>query len=57
MLEKYNDVITISELCQILNVSKKTAYTLIRSGEIPAKRVKKLYRISKEDIISFLQFE
>ena len=35
MLENYPDVLNIKEVCEILRISKKTAYHLIKEGEIP----------------------
>lgn len=54
MFETFPDVISTGELCKMLHISKNTAYILIRSGQLPAKRIGRIYRISKSDILQFL---
>ncbi len=51
----YPDVVTIRELQQMLHISRHTAYDLIRSNKIPCRRIGRIYRIRKADIISFMQ--
>jgi len=54
MLEKYNDVININDICDILHISKKTAYKLLKKGEMPYKKIGRIYRIRKTAMIEFL---
>lgn len=54
MLEQYKDVLTVEELCEVLQIGKKLAYRMIRSGEIPARRLGRIYRISKKSVIDYL---
>lgn len=55
MFESYPDIIKIEELCRMLNISKNTAYELIRSGQVPARRIGRIYRIRKIDVINFME--
>ncbi len=50
MFEAYSDIINIKDLCLMLRISKNTAYALVKSGELPAKRIGRTYRIRKEDV-------
>ena len=54
MFEAFPDVINTEELCEMLHISKNTAYILIRSGELPAKRIGRVYRIRKQDVLQFM---
>ena len=57
MFEKYSDVITIKELCEMLKIGKNTAYELIHSGQIKSIAIKKQIRIQKQSVISYLENE
>lgn len=54
MFESYSEIIKIEELCRMLKISKNTAYELIRSGQVPARRIGRIYRIRKIDVINFM---
>ena len=54
MLENYKDVLTVKELCEALQIGKRLAYTLLRDGTIPARRIGRIYRISKKAVIDYL---
>ena len=51
----YPDVLDISQLCEILSIGVKTAYKLLRNGEIAHLRVGRAYRIPKCHLIADLQ--
>ncbi|MDE6906484.1 MAG: helix-turn-helix domain-containing protein [Lachnospiraceae bacterium] len=55
MFESYSEIIKIEELCRMLKISKNTAYELIRSGQMPARRIGRIYRIRKIDVINFME--
>ena len=54
MLEQYDDVVTVAELQEILQIGRNSAYALLRSGAIGAFRIGKKYRIPKASVISYL---
>lgn len=54
MFENYSDVVSINDVCQMLHISKRTAYTLIQTGQLPAKRIGRIYRIRKSDVSQFM---
>ena len=48
------DLLTVSEVAEIMRVSNMTVYRLIKSGQLPAIRVGKSYRIREDDVDRFL---
>ena len=54
MLEKYDDVLSVKEVQQILKVGRNRAYALIANGEIRSIRLGKIYKIPKAYLIDFL---
>ncbi|MGH9121894.1 MAG: helix-turn-helix domain-containing protein [Acidimicrobiales bacterium] len=46
--------VTVNELAVQLRVSNMTVYRLVQSGELPAVRVGRSYRIREEDVDRFL---
>lgn len=61
MFDNYPDVITVEDLQKILRnnnknkVSKKTIYKMIKNKEIKARKVGKLWFISKQNLIDYFQ--
>ena len=54
MLEKYDDILRIKDLCDILHIGRNTAYKLIKEKKIPSKSVGGKYLIPKAALIKFL---
>lgn len=54
MLKEYPDVLDILQVCSILGVSKKTAYRIVRDGELPCIKVGREYRVPKVNVIHYL---
>ena len=55
MLNKYNDILTVEELCQVLRIGKNTAYKLLKSGEIKSIKIGKVYKIPKKSVRKYLE--
>jgi excisionase family DNA binding protein len=47
-------LLTVREVAATMRVSTMTVYRLIKSGELPAIRVGKNYRIRESDVVSYL---
>jgi excisionase family DNA binding protein len=47
--------LTPAEVAEQLRVSSMTVYRLIKSGELRAARIGKSYRISEDDVDTYLQ--
>jgi excisionase family DNA binding protein len=45
--EHQPEYLSVREVAELLGVSVRTAYTLVTSGEIPAVRVRSLWRIQR----------
>lgn len=58
IFRKYPDVVDVDQLCEMLGgthpVCTKTAYKLLREGQIPSLRVGRAYRIPKLSVIQYL---
>lgn len=54
MLKEYPDIMDITQMCQILGISTKTGYRLIREGKICCIKVGRAYRIPKAHLFSYL---
>ena len=46
--------VTVAEVAAQLRVSNMTVYRLIQSGELPATRVGRSYRLREEDVDHYL---
>ena len=55
MFNKYPDVVTVKDLCEMLNIGRNNAYRLLRNGNIKYVKVGKVYKIPKKFIIDFLR--
>lgn len=50
-----DELLTVAEVADLLRVSAMTVYRLIRSGELPAVRVGRNYRVRRRDLDSYLE--
>ncbi len=52
-----NDVVflTIAEVAGKMRVSKMTVYRLVHSGELPAVRVGRSFRVTEDDVNEYLR--
>lgn len=55
MLKNYPDIMNINELCEVLCISTKTGYRLLRDGDISCLKVGRTYRIPKAHLLSYLK--
>jgi len=54
MLRDYPDVMNIEQVSQILGVSTKASYKLIRDGKLCCFKVGRTYRIPKVHLLEYL---
>lgn len=57
MLNKYKDILSVKELCEILGIGKNTAYRLLKNGEIKSIRIGNKYKIPKEYLLEYLKIK
>ena len=54
MLKEYPDVMNVEQVSEVLGVSTKTCYALLRSGTLQSLKIGRAYRIPKAHLISYL---
>lgn len=55
LLDKYPDILTVTEVQKVLGIGREQAYTLANSGSFPVKRVGKRIIIYKPTFIEWLK--
>ena len=50
----YPDILSVEQVCEILQTSKRTVYNLIRDHKLTAKKIACHYRIHKTSLITYL---
>lgn len=48
-------LMTVAEVAAVMRVSKMTVYRLVHSGELPAVRVGRSFRVTEEDVNEYLR--
>ena len=51
---EYPDIISVAQLCEILNISEATALKLVHSGKIKSNRVGRIHKIVKSSVLEYL---
>ena len=54
-MKEYLDILDVSQMAQLLHVSKKTAYKILSENRIHCLRIGRQYRIPKASIIRYLR--
>ena len=54
LLKEYPSFIDLNTFCDILSISRKTAYRMLSKGEIKHLKLSGEYRISKPALIEYL---
>ncbi len=54
MFNSYPDILSVKQLCEILDIGKNTAYSLLQSGEIKSIKIGKVYKIPKKEIRKYI---
>ena len=47
-------IVNLDELCEQLSIGKNTAYDLLRSGQIKAFRIKRIWKIPQASINEYI---
>lgn len=48
-------ILSLEELCEQLSIGKNAAYELLRSGEIKAFRIKRIWKIPQTSVNEYIQ--
>lgn len=51
----YKDIVSVNELCEMLNIGKNTAYELLQSGAIKSIKIGKVYKIPKKYVQEYIE--
>ena len=54
MFNSYPDVLSVKQLCEILDIGKNTAYRLLQSGDIKSIKIGKVYKIPKKYLKQYI---
>ena len=55
MFDKYNDIMTVPEVCEALKVGKNTVYQLIKENALMSFNIGKIHKIKKTDLESYVR--
>lgn len=54
MFATYPDVVSVTQLAQMLHISERLAYRLIRENQIACLKIGRTYKIPKINVIEYL---
>lgn len=54
MFEQYDDLLNVDCIMDILGIGRSTALKLLKTGEIPARKVGREWRIVKSDLEKYV---
>ena len=54
MFATYPDVVSVTQLAQMLHISERLAYRLIRENQIACLKIGRTYKIPKINVIKYL---
>lgn len=54
MVNQYQDLITVDELCEILLISRSVAYQLLSSGQIKCFRINRKWKIPRNSVYQYI---
>lgn len=54
MLEQYNDILTIDDLCGILMIGRNRAYEILKTGSLKGFQIGRVWKIPKMAVIEYL---
>lgn len=55
MFEEYNTLVSIEDLCQMLDIGKNSAYDLLKHKQLKSFRIGKKYKIPKQSVEEYVR--
>ena len=55
MFAKYPDVVSVTQLGQMLHISERLAYRLIRENQIACLKIGRTYKIPDGDVVRYVR--
>ena len=53
--DTYNEMISLDDLCEMLAIGKNTAYSLLKTNQIKAFKIGRIWKIPRESVSEFVQ--
>ena len=53
MFKTYNDVVTVKQLAEMLDIGESLAYKLVKQNTIQSKKIGRQYKIPKNNVINY----
>ena len=53
--DNYSDMIIIDDLCEMLTIGKNTACSLLRTNQIKAFKIGRIWKIPRESVSEFVK--
>ena len=47
-------MVTIDDVCQMLNIGKNNAYRLLKEGKLHAFKIGRIWKISRQSVIEYV---
>lgn len=54
MFEKFNDVLTVEDVCEALQIGKNSVYILLKEQNIKSIKIGRKYLIPKDFLIDYI---
>lgn len=54
MFNQYDDLVTVEELTEMLNIGKNSAYKLLSSGKLKAFRINRVWKIPRQSVTEYV---
>lgn len=54
IFEEYPKMLTVEEMCDILNVARETGYRMVRRGEFQVLKLGRIIRIPKNQVLKYI---
>lgn len=53
--DTYSDMISLDELCEMLTIGKNTAYHLLKTNQIKAFKIGRIWKIPRESVADYVK--
>lgn len=54
IFEDYPKMLTVEEMCDILNIARETGYRMIRRGEFEVLKLGRVIRVPKNQVLKYI---
>ena len=55
--DTYNEMISLEDLCEMLTIGKSTAYHLLKTKQIKAFKIGRIWKIPRESVSEYIQVQ